>query len=84
MICASKLLRQFLELCLKIKKASVCLLRLKTDRGCDAVGHASRSSGLIRVKASRARVSQSDIKTGGSATTSDARGTITKVASSLS
>jgi hypothetical protein len=31
-------------------------------------GHASRSSGLLYVEASRVRVSQSDLKTGGGAT----------------
>jgi hypothetical protein len=41
------------------------------------MGHVSRYSGLLHVKASRARVSQSDLKTGGCATTSGARGTIT-------
>jgi hypothetical protein len=29
------------------------------------VGHASRSSGLLRLEANRARVSQSGLKTGG-------------------
>jgi hypothetical protein len=33
----------------------------------DDVGHASRSSGLLHVEASRAMVSQSDLKTGGGA-----------------
>jgi hypothetical protein len=33
MIWASKSLRQFLNLCLKIKQTSVCRLRHKTDRG---------------------------------------------------
>jgi hypothetical protein len=45
------------------------------------VGHASRSSGLLRVKASLARVSQSGLKTGGGATAGGARGTIVEVAS---
>jgi hypothetical protein len=45
------------------------------------VGHASRSSGLLHVEASLARVSQSGLKTGGGATTGGTRGTITKVAS---
>jgi hypothetical protein len=44
-------------------------------------GHASRSSGLLRVEASLTRVSQSDLKTGGGATTGGARGTIMEVAS---
>jgi hypothetical protein len=48
------------------------------------VGHASRSSGLLHVKASLARVSQSGLKTGGGVMTSGARGTITKVVSEAS
>jgi hypothetical protein len=48
------------------------------------VGYASRSSGLLRVEASRARVSQSGMKTGGGATVGGARGTITEVASKSS
>jgi hypothetical protein len=48
------------------------------------VGHASRSSGLLRVEASLAMVSQSDLKTGGCATIGGARGTITEVASEAS
>jgi hypothetical protein len=44
------------------------------------VGHASRSSSLLRVEASLTWISQSDLKTGGSATAGGARGTITKVA----
>jgi hypothetical protein len=47
-------------------------------------GHASRSSSLLGVEASLARVSQSDLKTGGGATTSGARGTITEVVSEAS
>jgi hypothetical protein len=43
------------------------------------VGHASRCSGLFCVEASLARVSQSDLKTGGDATTGGARGTIMEV-----
>jgi hypothetical protein len=45
------------------------------------VGHASRSSSLLGVEASLARVSQSGLKTGRGATTGGARGTITEVAS---
>jgi hypothetical protein len=47
-------------------------------------GHASRSSGLLRVEASLARVSQSGLKTGGGTTIGGARGTITKVVSEAS
>jgi hypothetical protein len=47
-------------------------------------GHASRSSGLFRVEASLARVSQSGLKTSGGATVGGARGTITEVASKAS
>jgi hypothetical protein len=45
------------------------------------VGYASRSSGLLCVEASLARVFQSGLKTGGGATTGGARGTIVEVAS---
>jgi hypothetical protein len=48
------------------------------------VGHASRSSGLLRVEASLARVSQSGLKTGGGVTTGGARGTIAEVVSKAS
>jgi hypothetical protein len=47
-------------------------------------GHALRSSNLLGVKASLARVSQSVLKNGGDAKTGDARGTITEVASEAS
>jgi hypothetical protein len=43
------------------------------------VGHASRSSGLLHVEASQARVSCSGLKTGGGVTVGGARGTIAKV-----
>jgi hypothetical protein len=43
-----------------------------------------RGSGLLRVEASLARVSQSGLKTGGGATTSGAHGTIAEVASEAS
>jgi hypothetical protein len=42
-------------------------------------GHASRSSGLLHVEASLARVSQSDLKTDRDTTTGGARDTISKV-----
>jgi hypothetical protein len=42
--------------------------------GCDGVGHASRSSGLLCVEASQTRVSQSVLKTGGDAAAGGARG----------
>jgi hypothetical protein len=48
------------------------------------VRHASRSSGLLRVEASLARVFQSVLKTGEGATTGGARGTIVEVASEAS
>jgi hypothetical protein len=48
------------------------------------VRHASRSSGLLHVEASLARVSQSVLKTGGGTTTGGARGTIVEVASEAS
>jgi hypothetical protein len=43
-------------------------------------GHMSRSSGLLHVEASLARVFQSGLKTDGGATMSGTRGTITEVA----
>jgi hypothetical protein len=47
-------------------------------------GHTSRSSGLLYVEATLARVSQSGLKTGGGAIASGARGTIAEVASEAS
>jgi hypothetical protein len=44
-------------------------------------GHASRSSGLLHVEASLARVSQSGLRTGGGAMAGGARDTITEVTS---
>jgi hypothetical protein len=41
-----------------------------------SVRHASKSSSLLGVEASLARVSQSDLKTGGGTTTGGAHGTI--------
>jgi hypothetical protein len=48
------------------------------------VGHASRSSGLLHVEASLARVSQLGLKTGRGAMTGGARGTIAEVVSEAS
>jgi hypothetical protein len=48
------------------------------------VGHASRSSSLLSVEASLARVSQSGLKTDGGTTTGGAHGTIAEVASEAS
>jgi hypothetical protein len=45
------------------------------------VGHASISSGLLHMKVSRDRVSQSGLKTGRGAMAGGARGTIADVAS---
>jgi hypothetical protein len=50
----------------------------------NGVRHASRSSGLLRLEASRARISQSDLKTDGGAMVGGARGTIVEVALSPS
>jgi hypothetical protein len=47
-------------------------------------GHASRSSGLVCVEASMARVSQSGLETGGGTTARGAPGTILEVASEAS
>jgi hypothetical protein len=48
------------------------------------VGHASRSSGLLGVEASLARVSQSGLKTGGGTTMDGAYGTTAEVVSEAS
>jgi hypothetical protein len=48
------------------------------------VRHVSRSSSLLGMEASLARVFQSGLKTGGGATTGGARGTITEVVSETS
>jgi hypothetical protein len=48
------------------------------------VGHTSRSSGLLHVEATLARVSQFGLETGGVMTMGDARGTIMEVASESS
>jgi hypothetical protein len=48
------------------------------------MGHVLRYSGLLRVEASLARVSQSGLKTGGGATIGGAHGTIAEVASEAS
>jgi hypothetical protein len=47
----------------------------------DGMGHTSRSSGLLHLKASRARVFQSGLKTDRGATSGGARGIITEDAS---
>jgi hypothetical protein len=49
-----------------------------------AVRHASRSSGLLRVEACLARVSQSSLKTSGGATVGDAYDIIMQVTSEAS
>jgi hypothetical protein len=46
------------------------------------VRHTSRSGGLLRLKASHARISQSGLKTGGGVTMGVVRGIITEVTSS--
>jgi hypothetical protein len=48
------------------------------------VEHTLRSSGLLRMEAGLARVSQSGLKTGGVTTMGGARGTIVEVASEAS
>jgi hypothetical protein len=48
------------------------------------VGHVSRSSSLLGVEASLARIFQSGLKTGGGATTGGARGAIAEIASEAS
>jgi hypothetical protein len=49
-----------------------------------SVGHTSRSTSLLGVEASLARVFQSGLKTGGGATTGGACGTIAEFASEVS
>jgi hypothetical protein len=49
-----------------------------------SAGHTSRSSFLLHVEASLARVSQSGLKTSGGATMGGAHGTIVEVASEAS
>jgi hypothetical protein len=60
---------------------SVALQNRRREVG---VGHALRSSSLLDVEASLARIFQSGLKTGGDATTGGARGTIAEVASEAS
>jgi hypothetical protein len=60
---------------------SVALQNRRREVG---TGHASRSSGLLRVEASLARVSQFGLKTGGGTMVGSARGTIAKVVSEAS
>jgi hypothetical protein len=48
------------------------------------VGHTLRFSGLLRVEVSLAKVSQSDLKTGGGATAGDVCDTIIEVSSKTS
>jgi hypothetical protein len=50
----------------------------------DDAGHTSRYGGLLHLEASRAKVSQSGLNTGGGATAGGARCTIMKVASKSS
>jgi hypothetical protein len=50
----------------------------------DGAGYASRSSGLLRVEGSLARISQSGQKTGGGTMIGGACGTIVEVASEAS
>jgi hypothetical protein len=49
-----------------------------------SAGHTSRSSGLLHMEASLARISQSGLKTGGGAASGGARVTIMEVASEAS
>jgi hypothetical protein len=81
-ICASKSPRWCLGLGLKTKQTLVYRLRHNRQREVGA-GHASRSSRLLDVESSLARVFQSGLKTDGGATTGGARGTIIEVASEV-
>jgi hypothetical protein len=79
-IWTSKSLRRFFDLGLKTKRDTVYRLRHKINMTMKtAWGHTLKSSGLLCVKASRTKVFQSDLKTGGGARSGDARGTIVKV-----
>jgi hypothetical protein len=49
--------------------------------GYEGVGHASKSSGFLRVEACSARVSHSGLKTDGDTTAGDRRGTIVEITS---
>jgi hypothetical protein len=60
------------------------LIAPQNQREDDGVGHTSKSSGLLRVEARRARVSQSGLKTGEGVTAGGARGTIAEVTSESS
>jgi hypothetical protein len=74
----------FLVWTLKPRRLQFVSCATKPMGGCDGVGHTSRSSGLLRVEASLARVSQSGLKTGGGATVGGGCGTITEVTSESS
>jgi hypothetical protein len=84
-IWASKSPRRFLGLGLKTKQAGFGLSVAPQNRRKEVgAGHVSRSSSLLGVEASLARVSPSNLKTGGGVTTGGARGTIMEVASKAS
>jgi hypothetical protein len=53
----------------------------QTRRREDGMGHASRSGDLLHLEASRTRVFQSGLKTGGGPTTGGAHGAIVEVTS---
>jgi hypothetical protein len=83
MIWASKSPRWFLGLGLKTKRASVCWLHHKTDRGRMARDTRRDLAACLAWKQVR-RVSQSGLKTSGGAAMGGARGTIVEVASEAS
>jgi hypothetical protein len=56
----------------------------KSMRGCDGVEYTSRSSDLLHVEASLARISQSSLKSGRGVMAGGVRGTIAEVVSELS
>jgi hypothetical protein len=60
------------------------MVALQNRRREVSAGHASRSSSLLHVDASLARIFQSGLKTNGGAMTGGARGTITEVTSEAS
>jgi hypothetical protein len=80
-IWTSKSLRRFLGLGIKTKQASIFRLCHKTDGMMRRRGTCVRSSGLLHIEASLARVSQSGLKTGGGTTVGGVYDTIAMFAS---
>jgi hypothetical protein len=81
LVWASKLVWRFLGLDLNQTGYDLLVAPQNRWEDGDDAGHASRSSGLLRVEESRARISQFGLKTGGDATAGGARGTMRWAAS---